>query len=203
MPAMLTLQLGRQIGAVRLFSAAEEASAPPTPAQNSDERAATERIDSVIQAERARMAAELDRQKGQFSQSCQTVDAIAANLEKLYQDTLADNRADVVKLAVEIARKILQYKVSQGDYDIQAIVEEALKRAPARQNIVIRLNPDDLGPCQKYQQENPGTPFAELTFTADWSVGRGECLVETPKGIVKSFIEEQLGHIAEALQKVE
>jgi len=149
------------------------------------------------------MAVELDRQKGQFSQSCQTVNAIAANLDKLYQETLADNRADIVKLAVEIARKILHYKVSQGDYDIQAIVEEALKRAPARQNVVIRLNPEDLEPCQRYQQENPGNPFAELAFTADWSVGRGECLVETPKGIVKSFIEEHLEHIAEAFQKVE
>jgi len=203
MPALLTLQLAQRIEAVRVFSAAEETSASPRPAQNNDEQAATERIESVIQAERARMAAELDRQKGQFSLSCQTVDAIAANLTKLYQDTLADNRADIVKLAVEIARKILQYKVSQGDYDIQAIVEEALKRAPARQNIVIRLNPDDLGPCQKYQQENPGGPFAELTLTADWSVGRGECLVETPKGIVKSFIEENLEHISEAFQKVE
>ena len=74
---------------------------------------------------------------------------------------------------------------------------------PARQDIVIRLNPEDLPQCQQHQQENPDSPFAELEFTADWSVGRGECLVETPKGIVKSFIEEHLERISEALQKVE
>jgi flagellar biosynthesis/type III secretory pathway protein FliH len=202
MPGPLTIQLARRITGVRVLNTAGEARGGPAPMDSQEGLAATERIETAIQAERARMAAELERQKGRFSQSCQTVDAIAANLGKLYQDTMANNHADIVKLAVEIARKILKHKVSQGDYDIQAIVEESLKRAPTRQNIVIRLHPEDLGPCQRYQQENPGNPFAELVFTADWSVGRGECLVETPKGIVKSFIEEHLEHISEALQKV-
>jgi len=202
MAGLLTLQLARRITAVRVLNRGAPADTPAPP-ETPDSQAATERIEGLIQAERARMAAELERQKGQFSQTCQTVDAIAANLQKLYQETLSENHADIVKLAVEIARKIVHHKVSQGDYDIQAIVEEALKRAPTRQDIVIRLNPEDLGPCQRYQQENPGSAFAELAFTADWSIGRGECLVETPKGIVKSFIEEHLVHISEALQKVE
>jgi len=202
MPGLLTIQLARRIAAVRIPMAAAQGDDASASSQSPDTLAA-DRIENLIQAERARMAAELDRQKNQFSQSCQTVNAIAANLEKLYQETLAGNPADIVKLAVEIARKIVHHKVAQGDYDIQAIVEEALKRAPTRQEIVIRLNPEDLGPCQRYQQENPGNPFAELTFTADWSIGRGECLVETPKGIVKSFIEEHLEHIREALLKVE
>lgn len=203
MPQTLSIKLAQRITAVRVFTAAGGACADPSRGESQDTQAATERIESLIQAERTRMAAELERQKGQFSQSCQTADAIVANLNKLYQNTLANNHADIVKLAVEIARKILKHKVSQGDYDIQAIVEEALKRAPASQEIVIRLNPEDLPACQQYQQENPGNAFAELAFTADWSIGRGECLVETPKGIVKSFIEEHLEHISEALQKVE
>lgn len=202
MPGLPTIQLARRIATVRIVEAAARMNDASVSTQNPQSPTATERIESLIQAERIRMAAELDRQKNQFSQACQTVNAIAANLEKLYQETLATSHADIVKLAIEIARKILHHKVTQGDYDIQAIVEEALKGAPTRQEIVIRLNPEDLGACQRYQQENPDTPFAELTFTADWSIGRGECLVETPKGIVKSFIEEHLEHIHDALLKV-
>jgi len=201
MPGLPTIQLARRIATVRIAEAAARMNDASVSTQNPQSPTATERIESLIQAERIRMAAELDRQKNQFSQACQTVNAIAANLEKLYQETLATSHADIVKLAIEIARKILHHKVTQGDYDIQAIVEEALKGAPTRQEIVIRLNPEDLGACQRYQQENPDTPFAELTFTADWSIGRGECLVETPKGIVKSFIEEHLEHIHDALLK--
>jgi len=199
MPKTLTIQLAQPIARVRLF----RADSHPLDAPAGEEQAASERRDSIIQAERARMADELKRQKGQFTELCDTAGNIAKSLDGLYQETLANNRTEIARLAVEIARKILVQKVSQGDYDIQALVEEALKRAPTHQGIVVHLNPDDLPRCQQYQQEPPARPFAALEFAADWNVGRSECLVETPKGIVKSFIEEHLEHIGEALQKVE
>jgi len=145
----------------------------------------------------------LQQQKDEVDQLLQTVGGIANGLRKLYEETLEGNRAEIARLAVEIAGRILRYKIGKGDYEIQAIVEEALKRAPTRQNVVVRLNPEDVPHCQQLQKENPQSPFAELELTADWNVGRGECLVETPKGIVQSFIEEHLEHISEALQKVE
>jgi len=199
MPKMLTIQLARPIARVRVL----RATGGPFVAGSDEERAAAERLDSVIQAERARMAEELKRQKSQFTELCETVGSIAKSLDQLYQETLTNNRAEIARLAVEIARQILMRNVAQGDYDIQAIVEEALKQAPTHKSIVIRLNPEDLPRCQQYQQENPDSPFAELEFAADWSVGRGKCLLESPKGIVKSFLEEHLERIGEALQKVE
>ena len=129
--------------------------------------------------------------------------ATVDGLHRLHEETLAGNRAQIARLAVEIARRILLYKVGKGDYEIQAIVEEALKRAPTRQNVVVHLNPEDLSRCQQLQQADPQSPFAALEFAADWNIGRGECLVETPKGIVQSFLEEHLEHISEALQKAE
>jgi flagellar biosynthesis/type III secretory pathway protein FliH len=145
----------------------------------------------------------LQPQKDELAHLMETVNGIADGLNKLHEETLACHRAEIAKLAVEIARKILMYKVGKGDYELQAIVEEALKRAPTRQNTVIRLNPEDLPRCQQLQRQNPQSPFAELELMADWSIGRAECLVETPKGIVKSFIEEHLERIGEALGKVE
>jgi flagellar biosynthesis/type III secretory pathway protein FliH len=142
-------------------------------------------------------------QKDELDRLLQIVSGIADSLRRLHEKALEDHRAQIARLAVEIARRILMYKVGKGDYEIQAIVEEALKRAPTRQNVVVRLNPEDLSRCQQLQQENSQSAWAELEFTADWSVGRGECLVETPKGIVRSFIEEHLEHISEALQKAE
>lgn len=203
MPEMLTIRLARRIAGVRVLNASGKARSGAAPTGSDNEQATAERIETAIQAERARMAAELDQQKSRFAQLCRAAGAVADNLDKLYRDTLADNRADIAKLAVEIARRILRHQVAQGNYDIRAIVEEALKHAPTRQNVVIRLNPEDLPGCQQHQQENPDSPFAELEFAADWNVGRGECLVETPKGIVKSFIEEHLERISQALQKVE
>jgi flagellar assembly protein FliH len=146
---------------------------------------------------------ELEQQKAQLAGLCQSVESIVTSLRTLHQETLASNHTEIARLAIEIARKILMHKTGQGDYDIQAIVEEALKRAPTRQNIMIRLNPEDLPLCQQLQRESPQSPFAELELTTDWGIGRGECLVETPKGIVPSFIEEHLDRIGEALRRVE
>jgi flagellar assembly protein FliH len=145
----------------------------------------------------------LPSQKDELDRLLQTVGGIADSLRRLYEKTVEDHRAEIARLAVEIARRILMDKVGKGDYEIQAIVEEALKRAPTRQNVIVRLNPEDVPRCQQLQQADPQSPFAELEFAADWSIGRGECLVETPKGIVQSFLEEHLEHISEALQKVE
>ncbi len=203
MSEMLTIQVVRPIASLRVLRTAGGASPDALRAEGDEGRPAADRIEAAIQAERAQMATELERHNDQFARLCETAGAIADRLDRLYQETLTNNRGDIARLAVEIARKILLHKVAQGDYDIQAIIEEALKRAPARQSVVIRLNPEDLPRCQQHQQENPDSPFAELEFTADWSVGKGECLVETPKGIVKSFIEEHLERITEALQKVE
>jgi flagellar biosynthesis/type III secretory pathway protein FliH len=146
---------------------------------------------------------ELQQQKDELDRLLRTVGGIADSLRRLYEKTLEDHRAQIARLAVEIARRILMDKVGKGDYEIQAIVEEALKRAPTRQNVVVRLHPEDVSRCQQLQQADPQSPLAELELAADWNIGRGECLVETPKGIVQSFIEEHLEHISEALQKVE
>jgi flagellar biosynthesis/type III secretory pathway protein FliH len=148
-------------------------------------------------------APESPPQSAELARRLEIVNGLAAGLHQLHEQTLAHNRTEIARLAVEIARRILMWKTGQGDYEIQAIVEEALKRAPTRQNVVVHLNPEDLSRCQQLQQANPQSPFAELELTADWSIGRGECLVETPKGIVKSIIEEHLEHISEALEKVE
>jgi flagellar assembly protein FliH len=142
-------------------------------------------------------------QNAELARRLEIVNGLAGGLHQLHEQTLVHNRAEIARLAVEIARRILMWKAGQGDYESQAIVEEALKRAPTRQNIVVRLNPEDLSRCQQLQKADPQSPFAELEFTADWSIGRGECLVETPKGIVQSFIEEHLEHIREALAKCE
>jgi flagellar biosynthesis/type III secretory pathway protein FliH len=196
MSAMLTIRLPQRIAGASLSGTPlEEVCAG---AGQAIVPTAGREVPSETQAMR-----EIGQQKAQLDHLCQAVNSIAGGLSRLYQETLARNRTEIARLAVEIARRILVCKVGKGDYDMQSIVEEALKLAPTRQNIVIRLNPDDLPLCQQRQRENPADPFAELEFTPDWSIGRGECLVETPRGIVKSFLEEHLEHIAEALQKVE
>jgi flagellar biosynthesis/type III secretory pathway protein FliH len=180
----VTIHLAGPVRAVRLVEA-PDSSAPATPQIRNQQ--------SEIGSAEAR----------ELPQLCKTVRSIVDKLQKLHDETIASHRSEIAKLAVEIARRILAGRTAGGDYNLQAVIEEALKRAPTRQNLVVRVNPEDLASCQKLVQDHPDGPLAGLEFVADWSIARADCLVETPKGIVKSFVEEHLERIGEALVQVE
>ena len=138
-----------------------------------------------------------------LSQACQTLKSLIDKLNQFYDKLFAGHKEEIAKLSVEIARKILAQQVQSGDYEIESIVEEALKNAPTRQDVVVHLNPEDHILCQKAQQDEPNGALAGIKFISDPNIGRAECLLETPKGIVESLINEHLERIGKALKTAE
>jgi len=145
----------------------------------------------------------LETQKTSFSQACQTLNSVIAKLNQFCDKVFAEHREEIARLSVEIARKILVQKVQNGDYEIESIVKEALKNAPARQDVVVHLNPEDFVQCQKAQHDEPTGTLAGIKFVSDPNIGHAECLVESPKGTIESLISEHLERIGKALKKVE
>jgi flagellar assembly protein FliH len=142
---------------------------------------------------------ELESQQQQYAQVLQTLEAIAANLQLVYEKAIVEHRQGIAKLAVEIARKILVQKVKDGDYQIETIIQEALNNAPTRQDIVVRLNPQDLA---RFQQIQGNEILKAAKFVSDPGIGPGQCVVETPKGKIESLIDEHLEQVSRALSKV-
>ena len=145
----------------------------------------------------------LQAQKTVFSQTCQTLKALTDKLNQFYDKLFAEHKEEIARLSVEIARKILAQQVQNGDYEIESIVKEALTNAPTRQEVVVHLNPEDLILCQKAQQDEPNGDLAGIKLISDPNIGRAECLLETPKGIVESLIDEHLERIGKALKTAE
>jgi flagellar biosynthesis/type III secretory pathway protein FliH len=148
-------------------------------------------------------AAVIGGMQNQLNQTCKALDDLAGKLEQLQDEMVQSHREQIARLAVEIARKILVQKVKDKDYEIEAIVQEALANAPTPHGIVVHLNPDDLVACQQLQQNRPDGPFAHIELMANHSVGPAECMLETPKGMIKSLMDEQLEAIALALGKAQ
>jgi flagellar assembly protein FliH len=146
------------------------------------------------------MPAELEGQKQQYALALQTLEAVTTNLQLVYEKAIIEYRQAIAKLAVEIARKILVQKVKDGDYQIETIIEEALNNAPTQQNIVVRLNPEDLARYQQIQQQGD-TVSSGVKFVADSGIGPAQCVVDTPKGKIESLIDEHLEQVARALSK--
>jgi flagellar biosynthesis/type III secretory pathway protein FliH len=146
---------------------------------------------------------EVKAQKTAFLQACQALNAVITKLNEFCDKLFVEHKDEIAKLSVEIARKVLMQKVENGDYEMESIIKEALKNAPTREDIVVHLNPDDLTQCQKAQEDDPGGELAGVKFVSDSKIGRAECLLESPKGVITSMIDEHLERVGKALQKAE
>ena len=144
---------------------------------------------------------ELDAQKAALLQTCRTLNEVISKLNEFYSEMFAGHREEIARLSVEIARKILIQKVEDGDYEIESIIKEALNKSPANQDVIVHLNPEDLEKCQKARQDKPGGVLSGIKLISDPNVGRAECMIESPKGIIKSLIEDSLERIGKALEK--
>ena len=144
-----------------------------------------------------------ETQKTAFSQAFQALNGVVTKLNEFYDKVFVEHKEEIAKLSVEIARKILMQKVEDGDYEIESIVKEALKNAPTHQDLVVHLNPEDLAECQKVQKEEPESDLSGVKFVSDPKIGRAECLLESPKGIIESLINEHLERVGKALKKAE
>ena len=144
---------------------------------------------------------DLEAKIAAFSHACQIVKDLATKLNQFYDKVFSEHKGEIAKLSVEIARKVLMNKVQKGDYEIESIVKEALKNAPTHQDVVVHLNPEDHAQCQKALQDDAADTLAGIKFVADSNVGRAECRLESPKGIIESLIDENLERIGKALEE--
>jgi len=161
---------------------------------------------AATEAQRVKMVQDLENQKIEMARTCETLNGMIRKVHQFQDELLATQQEEIAKFSVEIARKILMQKVQDRDYQIESIVQEALRQAPVHQDVVVHLHPDDLAQCQKLLDSQPGALGAGSTgikFVADSDIGRAECVLQTPKGIVKSLLDEHLKRIDEALTNAE
>ncbi len=188
MPGQLTINLSRPITSARILNNDPE----PETDKHGTESAGHKQVNSQTEA-----------QKAAFVQACQTLNSMVTRLNQFCAKVFAEHSEKIAKLSVEIARKILVQKIENGDYEIESIVKETLTKAPGHQDLMMHLNPEDLAQFQKAQQNEAGGIFTGIKFVPDPKIGRAECLLESPKGIIESLIDEHLEQIGSALKKAE
>jgi flagellar assembly protein FliH len=207
MAGTFTINLTEQIGLVQILDdyngASSSVSCPSSliPADSTDGKRLT--MEDRMGDLSVRHAADLERQKTEIAQLFQALKRLVDELNQFYKEMLDKHKEEIASLSVEIANKVLMQKVQKGDYRIESIITEALKNAPTCQDVVVHLNPEDMTQYQKLKQNSIGDTLEGIKFVADPNVGRAECMLDTPKGIIKSFIEQHLEQIKEALAKVE
>lgn len=112
-----------------------------------------------------------------------------------------ESEEDILKLAVMVARKIVQQEITQDPVILASIIAAAVGGCTERDRVVVRLNPNDYAVVAANRQAflaglGDDVP---ITLTPDDGVGPGGCLVETATGTVDARIESQLDEIYRTL----
>ena len=141
----------------------------------------------------------LAAEKKKIQQAAGALQQAAAQIEAAGQELFVSHREAVIQLAMEIADKILARDIQEKNYQIERILQEALREIPAGQVRTIRLHPEDLSTYEESLRDHPGETLAHVHFVGDWNLGRAECIVETEQGILDWLIAEQVRQVSQAL----
>ncbi len=127
---------------------------------------------------------------------------LLGELGELHRQTCRDVEADLVQLALAVARKIVGRDVSLGPDVVTRIIREALGQVEHAGRITIKLNPADLELLADIKpQLLSGLPEAgRAAFEPDEGIARGGCLIETDGGEVDARIERQFQVVEEAFR---
>jgi flagellar biosynthesis/type III secretory pathway protein FliH len=102
---------------------------------------------------------------------------------------------DVVKLAIEVAKKIVHREIQADKQIIQTLVRVALSHVAEKSAVTIHLNPVDYEFLLEYRAELSQNEGREIALLADKSIERGGCMIQTECGEIDARIEEKFREV--------
>jgi Flagellar assembly protein FliH len=120
-----------------------------------------------------------------------------ADLRQQAQRLGEQAEADVVEMAVIIARRILEAELSTGTEPLFSLVRSAIRRLGESRRITVRLCPSDAAAVQAAGDGSPvaGLAIAKVDVMADSTLGPGDCIVDGEHGTVDGQLSSRLDEV--------
>jgi len=125
---------------------------------------------------------------------------LSETLEKvstLHDDLAYQVESDLVKLSIEIAKKIVAREVNVDNEIALKLVKVSLKRLDSRIMAEVRLHPNDFAFIQDHREGLDS--HSSLKLIEDSSISKGGCLIHTETGDIDAKLESQFEEIAKGL----
>lgn len=119
------------------------------------------------------------------------------------EDFLAQNEAELVRLAVAIAKKIIGENVKADTDVVLRSVKDALRAVRSESKVIIKVNPSDEANLRQKSGDLKilGVEVGDLVIVGLSSIAAGGCVVESDIGIIDAQIDTQLDSIERALMR--
>jgi flagellar assembly protein FliH len=108
-----------------------------------------------------------------------------------------DAEADVVKLAIAIARRVLHRELNADPEALLGLVKAALAQLENRELARVRVHPEDAGAIRA--QVERLRPSGKVEIVPDAGLARGAAVFETSRGALDASVETQLAEIERGL----
>jgi flagellar assembly protein FliH len=127
--------------------------------------------------------------------------ASSETIHNLRDKVFRESEDEIINLIMLVARKVIVAEVTQNRSILAGVVQSAIADLTAREEITVRINPDD------YQLVTSGRDELllkellneHLSIKSDPSVAAGFCLVDTEMGTIDASLDGQLEHIYRSL----
>ncbi len=107
---------------------------------------------------------------------------------------------ELVRLALGASERIVHHEIAQDDQFVVETVRAALTRAVGRNDITIRVNPEDMEVMRAYRERLLAAgDFEHLRLIEDQRVDRGGAMLESDSGTIDAKITTQLREVRGAL----
>lgn len=118
-------------------------------------------------------------------------------LGQLRTELYAQVEREVVKLALEVAKKIVHREIQADHEIIQTLVKVALSHVAEKTAVTVHLHPTDYNFILERKNELSLSDHGvrEVALLADRSIERGGCLVKTECGDIDARIEEEFREV--------
>jgi flagellar assembly protein FliH len=124
-------------------------------------------------------------------------DQLISECQALWEQT----EQDVIAFVLEMAKRVVKVEIQQNPKVVGEMIRHALRRVADKDNIRIRVSPDELQAIRSDRKELllvlDGA--RQLEIVDDRRIGRGGCVIETSAGTVDARVETQFGQIADKL----
>jgi len=141
--------------------------------------------------------------RGELRGHLETVRKIATQASVDREEMVKNSEKAVVRLAMEIAKRILQRELSVDPAVVARVVASAITKVNATDVIKVRANPKDLDMIRGYLGETPRQDGQAWEVVADPRVQPGGCIIDTRVGMLDAQLDAQLKEIEESFQELD
>ncbi len=141
----------------------------------------------------------MEGQKLQVASAVGALGQAVESIEQVKRQIAEEAQEELLAAAVEIAGMIVAQQIQAGQVKIDPILEKALAKLPARQEVRIHLNPEDLKQCRLAQTGQESGHTNRYQFVPDGQIKPGECLLESDEASIEHTVDDSLDSIREAL----